>query len=297
MHPELLRIPLPWGGSFTLASYGLSILCGFLLALFIAKGRARRAGVDPIALFDMGIAMLIGGIVGARIFYIIYDWPKFRADPLQVFRIDKGGLVFFGGLIGGGVVMFLVLSKKKIPVRRALDVVISALPLAHAFGRVGCFLNGCCFGGITWSWVGMRFPRIVDPQTGEIIGSPVFRFHLKHKLVTTAAEYSLPVHPTQLYAIGYNLLIFAVLSLLLWRRRREGDIAWLYAVLYGTARFINEILRADQAPVMWNLTIAQLICVPLVVFGVVMLVRSRRLPREPFAEPWEPKETAVSSKQ
>ena len=312
MHPHLLRIPLPWGGSFTLASYGLSILCGFLLAVFIARERARRAGVDPNALFDMCVAMLIGGIVGARIFYVFYDWRTFRYHPLEAFRIDKGGLVFFGGLIGGGVVMFYVLSKKRIPVRRGLDIVMSVVPLAHAFGRMGCFLNGCCFGRITKSWVGVRFPRILEPGTvrdalynvdgQHIAGSPVFVQHLDYHYlynlpgVLKTELWSRPVHPTQLYAVGYNLLIFAVLSLLLWRRRREGDIAWLYAVLYGTARFINEILRDDQLPVFWNLTIAQLICVPLVVFGVVMLVRSSRLPREPFAEPWKPTQEAVNSK-
>jgi len=313
VHPHLLRIPLPWGGSFTLASYGLSILCGFLLAVFIAKARARRVGVDPNALFDMCIAMLIGGIVGARIFYVFYDWPTFRAHPLEVFRIYRGGLVFFGGLIGGGVVMFFILSKKRFPMRRTLDIVMSVVPLGHAFGRVGCFLNGCCFGRITRSWVGMRFPRILEPGTvgdalynvdgQHITGSPVFvhhlHYHYLHNLpgVLNTELWSRPVHPTQLYAVGYNLLIFAVLSLLLWRRRREGDIAWLYAVLYGTARFINEILRDDQAPVFWNLTIAQIICMPLVVFGVVMLVRSSRLPREPFPEPWRPTEEGVNSQQ
>ena len=313
MYPYLLRIPLPWGGSFTLASYGLSVLCGFLLAVFVARKRGQRAGVDPNALFDMCIAMLIGGIVGARIFYVFYDWSFFRSHPLEAFRIDKGGLVFFGGLIGGGVVMFYVLSKKRMPVRRALDIVISVVPLGHVFGRIGCFLNGCCFGRITQSWVGIRFPRILEPGSvrealynvdgQHIIGSPPFvehlHYHYLHNLpgVLKTELWSQPVHPTQLYEAGYNLVIFAVLSLLLWRRRREGDIAWLYAVLYGTARFFNEFLRGDQSPMLWKLTIAQIICVPLVVFGLVMLVRSSRLPREPFAEPWRTTENAANSKR
>ena len=288
MHPHLLRIPLPWGGHFTIASYGFMIMCGFLLTLFLAQRRAKRLGLDPNAIFDVAIAMLIGGIVGARLFYVVYDWPTFRDNPLEVFRIDKGGLIFFGGAAGGIALLLAGLSRKNLPMRRSLDLIISLVPLAHAFGRIGCFLNGCCFGAVTRSWAGVRFPKVLDPGSQAVAGSPVFVSHVNRGLVADSAEWSLPVHPTQLYAVGYNLVIFTIVSYMLLRRRREGDVAWTYLGLYSVARFLNEFVRDDQAPVLLGLTIAQLICIPALVLSVVVLVRSRRRPPEPLPEPWQP---------
>ena len=205
--------------------------------------------------------------------------------------MEKGGLVFYGGLIGGGVALLFYTILKKMPLRRTLDVVMSVAPLGHAFGRTGCFLNGCCFGQITRSIFGVRFPRILEEgnvanslfNVGEkyIAGSPPFVHHLRQGLVDKTAQWSLPVHPTQLYAVVYNLAIFGLVSWWFGRRWRAGDIAWVYAIAYGTARFINEFIRVTE-PVFAGLTIAQVICVPLVAFGVVMFVRGRRRPSEPF---------------
>ncbi len=299
MHPFLLRIPLPLGGAFRLPSYGFMIMCGFLASLFIMQRRARRAGIDPNAVFDVAIAVLLGGIVGARIMYVARNWPLFRSDLFEIIRIDKGGLVFYGGLVGGVLLFLIVVLKRKLPTLKIVDVLASVMPLGHAFGRVGCFLNGCCFGRVTDSWVGVRFPRILEPGTtgsalyhvaGEhIVGSPAFVYHLQGMPAEVAASmrWSLPVHPTQLYAVGYNLLIFVVLSYLFWRRWRDGEIAWLYLVFYGSARFANEIFRVEPQ-VLWGLTAAQLMCVLFVLLGFVMFLRGRLRSYQPFPEPWQP---------
>jgi len=273
------------------------ILCGFLLSWYVVGRRARRAGINPDDMLDVVTALLMGGIVGSRVFFVLQEWPQFRANPLDIVRIDKGGLVFYGGLMGGAAAFLLVALKKKLPLKRTLDLLASVVPLGHAFGRLGCFLNGCCFGKWTSSWVGVCFPKVLEPgkvaekllNLGDqhIAGSPAFEWQLKKKLIGTDAEYSLAVHPTQLYAVGYNLLIFAALSYFLWRRWREGDVMYLYFVLYGSARFVNEFFRVNP-PVLEGLSIAQVICVPLVAFGLAMLIRDFRRPRQPFAEPWHP---------
>jgi phosphatidylglycerol:prolipoprotein diacylglycerol transferase len=297
-----LKIPLPWGGHFSIPAYGFLIMCGVLVALAVARRRGRRLGIHPDHIMDAALASLLGGIIGSRLFYVIFFAPDIvRDNPLRIFAIWEGGLVFYGGATGGGVALFFVMWRKRLPVRRTLDVIVSVVPLAHAFGRLGCFMNGCCFGKVTELWLGMRFPRVLTPDSGEnalyevgtehITGSPPFVHHMNQLLVAKLDAWSLPIHPTQLYAVGYNLLVFGCLGLVFYRRRRAGEIAWLYAVLYGTARFLNEFMRGDQEPVLLRLTIAQVICIPLAAFGLAAFLRGRSLPREPLPEPWEPPDT------
>jgi phosphatidylglycerol:prolipoprotein diacylglycerol transferase len=142
---------------------------------------------------------------------------------------------------------------------------------------------------VTEAFVGLRFPRALDEE-GAIIGSPPFLKHLRQGLVAVSHTRSLPVHPTQLYEVAYNLVIFAVLTYAFSRRRRAGDVAWLYPIGYGAARFCNEFVRADTAGVaaFGGLTIFQLISLLMIAFGVTMSVLSRRRPAEPMPEPWEP---------
>lgn len=298
MHPTLVKIPLPWGGTLTVASYGFLIMCGFLLALYLAQRRAKQAGVSPTALFDSAVAVLVGGIVGARLFFVIQFWEEygFGQRPFEIIRIDKGGLVFYGGLIGGGLALLLMMVRKKMPFRATLGVVASVIPLGHAFGRMGCFLNGCCYGYVTRSFLGVQFPRILAPGSVEdplynvdgqhIVGSPPFLDHLTRTppLVQKTDLWSAPVHATQLYAVGYNLAIFAFLAYMFPRRWRSGEVAWLYCIFYGTARFANETIRVTER-VFLGLSSAQWICLPLVLFGFVMFLRGRNMPPEPLGRP------------
>jgi phosphatidylglycerol:prolipoprotein diacylglycerol transferase len=280
---------MPWGGTVTIASYGAMVLVGFLACLWLAQGRGRRLGIDPLALFDAATFGLLGGIVGARAFYVLDNWAAFAGNPWRILRIDLGGLTFYGGLAGGAAGFLAAVRKRRLPVRLTLDVAASVMPLGHALGRVGCFLNGCCFGKVTSAWTGVRFPRIVD-ATNTLVGSLPYMEQLQHGLITETQTRSLPVHPTQLYEAAYNLAIFAVLSLLFTRRRRPGDIGWLYLVLYGASRFTNEFFRADTAPVasLGGLTIFQAISAAAVLLGVAMLVDSLRRPRLPLPDPWQP---------
>ena len=292
MHPYLFEIPLPWGGHFRVASYGVMIVCGFLTCLYLLRGRSRRMGLDPTAMFDAAVFALMGGIIGARVFFVLHNWHAFAKEPMHIIRLDLGGLTFYGGLIGGATCLLVTVWRRRLPLLRTLDVGASLVSLGHAFGRVGCFLNGCCFGRSTESWVGVRFPRVLD-GAGQIIGSPPYIEHLTQGRIPATAGWSLPVHATQLYEVAYELAFFAVLSYALTRRRREGDVAWLYALLYGCGRFANEFFRADHARLagVGGLTSFQVMSLGLAALGLIMLVRNRRRPRQPMPEPFaEPAE-------
>ena len=263
------------------------ILCGFLLCLWLLQRRGRRMGVDPTALFDIAVMMLLGGVIGARLLYVVHYWSSYAAQPWRVLFLHEGGLSFFGGLAGGMACLLWGAARRRLPLRAVLDLGASLLPLGHAMGRIGCFLNGCCYGKITRSWIGLRFPRVLAPD-GAIIGSPVFRDHLRRGLVAKDALWSQPVHPTQLYAVAYNLVIFAILSYLLPRRHRPGQIAWLYLILYGAARFSNEFLRVTAPqPALGGLTLYQALALAGMAFGLVMSLDTMRKPRVPLPEPWE----------
>ncbi len=329
MHPYLIEIPLPGGRTFPVASYGFMILCGFLLCLWLLQRRGRRMGIDPVALFDTAVLGLIGGIVGARAFYVVHYWEFFADQPIHILFLHEGGLSFFGGLMGGIAGLLGSIWKKGLPLRATLDLGASLLPLGHAVGRMGCFLNGCCFGKVTDGPLGVRFPGLLregsslNPMLnlGEktLVGPPVFRHQVLEgwpldflsrsggwsdafvKEFRAATEvinnryhllvqrhWTLPVHPTQLYAVGYNLAIFALLSYLLRRRWRPGQVGWCYLMLYGTARYWNEFFRADTARLdaLGGLTLFQGLAIAGILFGAAMFIDTMRRPPVPVPEPY-----------
>ena len=294
MHPDLFRIPLPWGGGLTIHSYGFMIMLGFLCCLYLLGKRGRRRGFNVEALYDTALVGLLAGIVVSRLYHVVFNWRQFSSNPVEIIRVDRGGLVFYGGLAGGAAGLLVMIYKKRLPLRRTLDLVVGLVPLGHAFGRMGCFLNGCCFGDKTDSFIGVKFPRILADGVSDnpllnvagktIVGSPVFVQQVLDRQVASTSVYALPVHPTQLYAVAYNLLIFGFLTMWARRAKRDGEVAWLYAILYGSARFFNETIRVDQARVVAGLTVAQLICIGLVVFGLVMLLWGRAKPPQASLE-------------
>lgn len=288
MHPFLFRIPLPWGGYFKLPSYGFCIVCGFLLALWLLRRRSRRFGLNPNDLMDLAIYTLFAGVVGSRLFYVIQFWSHFKNEVWMVIRVDQGGLVFYGGMIGGLAVVTWIIYTRRLPALVTLDMMASVVPLAHALGRMGCFMNGCCYGRPTHGWWAVMFPRILDPATHRPSGSLPFMSHWSQHLIPPDATHSLPIHPTQLYAVGYHLVIFSILTVCLWRLRRPGAILGLYLILYPIARFTNEYFRVTP-PMFLDMSVAQAIGLPLLAAGLVLFVRAMLRPRKEFA-PYMPPE-------
>ena len=141
MHPILFHF-----GPFSFYSYGLMLALGFMAAMTLAARRARRLGLDPVAIQSLGISVLLGGVAGARAAYVALNWEMFRASLLEIIRLDHGGLVFYGGLAGGILSGVWTVRKVGLPLWITVDLMVPPGVLGHAIGRVGCFLNGCCYG-------------------------------------------------------------------------------------------------------------------------------------------------------
>lgn len=251
MYPIIFQI-----GSFTLRSYGLMAALGFLCAMGILNLNRKYAKMTSDQISTLAFVVIAAGIIGARIFYVVQYWnSKFSNNWLSVFRIDQGGLVYYGGFFLALVVMFYYCRKQKLDVLRVMDIVAPGLALGHAFGRIGCFLNGCCFGRPGGGILG-----VVHPINSEAF----YKYG------------NVPLHPVQLYEAGMNLMIFPLLFWLV-RKAGAGIAASSYLISYGLIRFIDEFFRGDHSSTFFlGMTRAQTIGLVIVPAGIVLLIYSIR---------------------
>jgi phosphatidylglycerol---prolipoprotein diacylglyceryl transferase len=279
MHPELFRIPFT---ELTVKSYGLMLVVGFLSAVYVIRRLSRDITPDPNMITNLSLYTLVAGVVGARIFYVLHYYENFRGDFAGVFKIWQGGLELLGGVLAAIIVIILYLRYHKLPARRYLDILAIGLMLALAFGRIGCFLNGCCFGkpsDVPWA---VRFPYNSLAYQSEVLPNPArgrpepelklpsdffdsgvlnpySRLTDEQKQMVTSGPYRcLAVHPTELYSSA-DAAILAGLLYLFWRRSRKaeqsgmrklfakpGSTSVLMLILYGLVRFFEEFLRDDS---------------------------------------------------
>ena len=235
MYPVLLNI-----GEFKIFSYGVMVALGVLLGTVLIYRHALKRGLDAEKIVDMIFWIVLFGLIGGRILYVLINLDIYFKDPLEIIRINNGGLVFHGSLAGAVIAAVFFMKKSRQPLLETMDIIFVYLPLAHAMGRVGCFLNGCCSGKPTFFFFGMAFP-------GQ----------------------ALRVHPTQLYSAFFLLLIFVFLFY--WEKKKHfaGEILCLYLMLYGTMRFSMEFLRNN--PVFFGrLTMFQCISIALVIAGGIL---------------------------
>ena len=234
-------------GAIHLYSYGLSIAIGVLLSLFLMKRRALKEGFPgPDDVFDMAFAVLVWGFLGARLFYVIQNFSYYVIEPLKIFAVWEGGLIFYGGAITAFLGFWLMARKKKWPFWKTLDFLVPYGALTHAFGRIGCFLNGCCYGkacDLPWA---VRFP-----------------------------ELSYAVHPAQLYEAFYDLVLFTFLIQRRKRIRFEGEIGLLYFLLYGMGRYIIEFVR-EPSWVWMGLTSNQWLSIVIIVTAFILFQCRKR---------------------
>ncbi|MBP8131274.1 MAG: prolipoprotein diacylglyceryl transferase [Candidatus Hydrogenedentes bacterium] len=232
MHPVILDL-----GPIKLHTYGLMIAIGFLAALYFIRQDARkRLQVAPDTVNELGFWILISGILGTRLLHILlYPQDYSLTDPVGWVALWRGGLVFQGALPTALAYYYVAMRRRNLPFWAGLDVAIPYLPLAHALGRVGCFMYGCCYGRPTDLPWGLCFPA----------GSPAWNDGL-HALDATC---TFPLHPTQLYSVA-GLLVLSGLLLLLRRSwtRFDGVTVPAYLMLYGVFRFILEFFRGDNNP-------------------------------------------------
>jgi len=278
VHPILFRI-----GNFYLATYGLMIALGLSLGILVALNRGKRVQIPTSAILDLVFYSVIGGVVGGRLLHIIVYFDEFLKSPLDV-AFSRAGFVFLGSVIGAVAVAAYIIRRERLDFWKVMDVLITALPLGHVFGRIGCFLAGCCYGRPLdpdgpFGFLGVRFPKGIEIG-GDVIGGQAWDEHVGAGLLPSTADFSLPVIPTQLIESSANLIIFAVLLFLWTRRKFHGQIFLSYLILYGVERFLVEFLRGDTGRGFFlGLSTSQILTLGAIVFaGVFWSTLKRRKP-------------------
>jgi phosphatidylglycerol:prolipoprotein diacylglycerol transferase len=274
VHPDFIRL-----GPLDIHMYGVMVAIGFMVGLWVAARRAPSEGIKSEQISDLGVWLIISGMLGGKLFHIIFFWNDFLAAwRAEGVRSLREGFVFYGGFILASLTAVVYARAKRLPLAKLIDVLAPSAALGHAFGRLGCFFNGCCYGKVCPAGypLGVRFPAILDP-TGRPIGSAPFIDHLQHGWVKITNTVSLPVYPTELYEVVGNLIIFAALSAFYRHKRFDGQIFWLYVLGYGALRFVVEFFRGDYDVHYFGiLTIGQLIALLLITMAVVVLAISRK---------------------
>jgi phosphatidylglycerol---prolipoprotein diacylglyceryl transferase len=236
LYPDIIRI-----GDFVITSFGVMMFLSFLTAAYFTGRQLERYGLQKEHAWDMLAWCALGGILGAKLYYLGLHWQALLANPVQEL-LSRGGLVWYGGLIGGIVAYYLQVRARKLPMATMYDATAPALAIAYAVGRLGCFLVGDDYGRYTESAVGIAFPQGAPPSTAGILrgmGETV-PAHIPDSAVVT-------VHPTQLYEIALALIMFAILWRLGTRRGfRAGQLFAVYMMLYGVERFLIEFVRAKS---------------------------------------------------
>lgn len=238
MYNDLLKI-----GPLTVHGYGLMIAIGVFVALSIAEHRAPKNNLDKEQIFPLTIFCVVTGIFGAKLLFIIQGWEQFLKDPLSM--LGSSGLVVYGGIIVGTVCASLYCKIRKLYFWDYFDIVLPSVAVAQAFGRIGCFLAGCCYGQETSAWYGITFTH------------------------SHYAPNNVKMIPTQLLSSAGMFLIAGLLFLYARRAKRSGQIGAAYMILYSIGRFIIEFWRGDlERGTIGALSTSQFISLFIVVIGI-----------------------------
>lgn len=227
MHPILFEF-----GNFKIYSYGVMVALGFLIAIYLASREAQRQGVASQQVFDIGLYALLFGIAGARALHVFLDFRYYLARPLDIIMINRGGLAFHGGLLAGTIGAWFFIRRNSMPLWKVADIIIPYVALGQAVGRIGCFLNGCCYGTPTYLPIGIRLP-------GHI----------------------LRLHPSQLYSSIFLLLSFIVLKKIYQKKKTDGVVFFSYLAIFSSGRFFIDFFRGDLRGVLFGLKTSQLISI------------------------------------
>jgi phosphatidylglycerol---prolipoprotein diacylglyceryl transferase len=251
--PRLFHI-----GNFGLPTYGLMAALGLIFGLMLIVKLGREQGLDPDKLWNLGIIAILSGIVGAKLLYFVTDSDA-RQNILSLASLQAGG-VWSGGFVLAVVICIWYMRRNNMPVLRTCDVFAPGLALGHAFGRVGCFAAGCCWGCETHVPWAVTFH---NPLASEIVGTPL----------------GVPLHPTQLYEMIVELANCVFLVWLIRRKKFEGEIIGTYMIIYGVARYFIEFYRDDpgRGNFLGFMTGTQAIALLLVVAGGLLWMRRAAL--------------------
>jgi phosphatidylglycerol---prolipoprotein diacylglyceryl transferase len=249
-------------GPLNITGYGVMMMVGFLMGGWLMDRELRRRGWNHDYAADMTVAAVIGGILGAKLWYVVAT-----GDTSAL--LSRGGLVWYGGFLGGVAAVLLNSWRLKVPLRWTLDLTAPALPAAYALGRVGCFLVGDDYGRPTSLPWGVKFPQGLPPTTADAM-SRSFGVTMEPG---TAPDTLLAVHPTQLYEAVLMIAVFMVLWRLRGHRNGTGWLFSIYLMAAGAERFLIEFVRAKEDHIGTGLTVAQLVAIGLMVSGGILYAR------------------------
>jgi phosphatidylglycerol:prolipoprotein diacylglycerol transferase len=254
MYPRLFEF-----GPITVYTYGVLLALAYLAGLKLAMVRAKARGLDANRVLDLGIYIIISALVGAKLLLLVTDYQTFSRDPRELLTLARSGGVFYGGLILAVTVALWYIRRIGLPLWTTCDVFAPGVALGHVVGRFGCFFAGCCYGKPTKLPWGITF---TDPFAAANVGTPL----------------GVPLHPTQLYEAGAELVILGAL-LATERKGRPfpGRTFWLYMLLYAVSRFFIEFFRGDERGVVGMFSTSQFISVLLAPLAIVMLVYLSRV--------------------
>jgi len=259
MYPEIFHI-----GSFPINTYGVFLAIAFLCAILVAVRLAARDGLPRERIYDLSLWMLLGGLIGSKIL-MLFTEPEYRDHPLQLLSLDflRSGGVFYGGLIGAVLTGYFLMKRYKLPWWKTADACAPGIAIGNFFGRQGCFAAGCCWGKPTSLPWGVKFTELGHQITG--VPTDVY------------------LHPTQLYESFAMLVVFLFLLWMHRRKRFNGQVILLYALLYSIVRFSIEFVRDDPRGDIFGLTTltglstSQMISLVIgIAAAVVLVIRWRR---------------------
>lgn len=234
-------------GPLTIHSYGLMIALGILVCVFMGMYRARKYGYKDEAVLDIAIFGILSGFVGAKLLYVLVEFDSFLKNPMDV--LGSEGFVVYGGIIVGALVGILYCRIKKLPCWEYFDLLAPSIAVAQGFGRIGCFLAGCCYGRPTDTFWGVTFPE----------GS--------------FAPAGVPLIPTQLISSAGDFIITGILLVYSKHNKKAGNVGILYMLLYGIGRFLVECLRSDDRGTVGLLSTSQFISIGIILLAIILFFR------------------------
>jgi len=251
MYPIIFQL-----GPITIYSYGVMIALAYLAGIYAARREAIRKNIKLDLVYDLAFYLVIGSLIGARVYYVaLFDASSFTKDPVSLFKIWEGGLAIHGAILGGIITGILFSKLHRVSFWKLADLIAPSIILGQAIGRIGCFLNGCCFGVPTQSIFGIHFPE----------KSPA------HIAYPAAA-----IHPTQLYELILNLIGFFILWSIRRKIKPEGRLFLLYLLIYSSIRILVSFLRGDSVYIWDGLGIAQVVSAVIFVIALGIFIKRKK---------------------
>ena len=251
-------------GSFPIYSYGVMIALAFIIGIFLAMKEAKRIGENPERILDGSLYVILGGLLGGRLGHVIFYLDYYLKNPIKILYFRQGGLAFLGGFILAFILGSWYVLRNKLSFWKYTDIAAPSLALGIGIARIGCFLNGCCFGLVSEKY-GLKFPALNMP--------PVYLQQLKDGLIASGSPFTLPVIPTQIYSSLYSFLIFFILLWIKKYKKYDGFLFLSFLILYSISRFTVEFFRFydNNIKVFGFLTITQTILIGIILVSLVFM--------------------------